>query len=395
MSDFNYDKKYPILLHADNHLTKILFHYEHVRLMHAGPSLLLASIRNNFWPIGGRNLARRTTRNCLKCRRFKGESMTNIMGNLPRERLASDYPFNIVGTDFAGPFMITDRKGRGAKITKCYLCIFICFTYKCMHLEAVSELSTNAYLLALRRLICRRGIPTQVWSDNGRNYVGAAREIGDLLKSGEFQDSVQDFATNQNIEFKFSPVYAPNFNGLQEAGIKAAKFHLKRVMGTTHLTFEELSSLFAQVEAILNSRPLCPLSPSPNDLQCLTPGHFLIGRPLMSLPSPPLLDIKTSRLDRFQRLEQARQHFWKRWANEYVAELQQRAKWRTRCTTLKVHDLVLLKEPSAPPLCWRLGRVTQLHPGADGVPRAADVSTAQGIVRRALNRICLLPASCS
>ncbi|XP_045768890.1 uncharacterized protein LOC123869858 [Maniola jurtina] len=219
----------------------------------------------------------------------------------------------------------------------------------------------------------------------------------DRLKSGEFQDSVQDFVSKQNIEFEFSLVYALNFSGLWEAGIKAAKFHLKRVMGTTHLTFEELSSLFAQVEAILNSRPLCPLSPSPNDLQCLTPGHFLIGRPLMSLPSPPLLEINANRLDRFlQRLKQAHQHFWKRWANVYVAELQKRTKWRTRCTTVqKVHDLVLLKEPSAPPICWRLSRVTQLHPGADDVPRVADISTAQGIVRRALNRICLLPTSCS
>ncbi|XP_045765822.1 uncharacterized protein LOC123867686 [Maniola jurtina] len=217
----------------------------------------------------------------------------------------------------------------------------------------------------------------------------------DRLKSGEFQDSVQDFVSKQNIEFEFSLVYALNFSGLWEAGTKATKFHPKRVMCTSNLTFEELSSLFAQVESILNSRPLCPLSPSPNDLQCLTPGHFLIGRPLMSLPSPPLQEINTNRLDRFQRLEQAHQHFWKRWANVYVAELQKRTKWRTRCTTLKVHDLVLLKEPSAPPLCWRLSRVTQLHPSADDVPRVADISTAQGIVRRALNRICLLPTSCS
>ncbi|XP_045783718.1 uncharacterized protein LOC123879876 [Maniola jurtina] len=217
----------------------------------------------------------------------------------------------------------------------------------------------------------------------------------DRLKSGEFQDSVQNFVSKQNIEFEFSLVYALNFSGLWEAGTKATKFHPKGVMCTSNLTFEELSSLFAQVESILNSRPLCPLSPSPNDLQCLTPGHFLIGRPLMSLPSPPLLEINTNQLDRFQRLEQAHQHFWKRWANVYVAELQKRTKWRTRCTTLKVHDLVLLKEPSAPPLCWRLSRVTQLHPSADDVPRVADISTAQGIVRRALNQICLLPTSCS
>ncbi|XP_052743807.1 uncharacterized protein LOC128198008 isoform X1 [Bicyclus anynana] len=392
LSDFDYDKKHPILLQASSHLTKILFQYEHVRLMHAGPSHLLASIRNRFWPIGGRNLARNTTRSCIKCRRFRGETMTNIMGNLPKDRLTNSFPFSVVGTDFAGPFLITDRKGRGAKISKCYLCIFVCFTYKCVHLEAVSELSTKAYILSLRRMISRRGIPHILLSDQGRNYVGAAREITSFLTSKEYENSVVDFTSKLNIEFKFSPAYAPHFGGLWEAGIKSAKFHLNRVMGNAHLTFEELSSLFAQVEAILNSRPLCPLSSSPNDLQCLTPGHFLIGRPLSSLPGPSFAEVKESRLDRYQRLERARQHFWRRWSSEYVAELQQRVKWRTKCTNLKVDDLVLIKEPNAPPLCWQLGRVARLYPGSDGIPRVADVATAQGTIRRALNRLSLLPS---
>ncbi|XP_048486013.1 uncharacterized protein LOC125490547 [Plutella xylostella] len=317
--------------------------------------------------------------------------MTNIMGNLPVERVMPDFPFATVGTDFAGPFLITDRKGRGCKITKCYLCIFICFNYKCIHLEAVSELSKDAFILALKRFIARRGLPKLISCDNGGNFVAAAREIKDFLNSKENTNAVLDFSAQQGLEFKFTPAYAPNFGGYHEAGVKSAKFHLRRILGNAHLTFEELSSLFAQIEAILNSRPLCPLSPSPDDLQPLTPGHFLIGRPLTALPAPTLTDCNTNRLDRYQRLEQVRQHFWRRWSNEYVGELQQRTKWRVRCTDLKTDDMVLLKDDSAPPLCWRLGRVVKLFPGTDGVPRVADVSTSRGVVRRALNRICLLP----
>ncbi|KAL0810831.1 hypothetical protein ABMA28_010141 [Loxostege sticticalis] len=392
-SSYDFDKKHPVLLHANSHFTKLLFRQEHKRLLHAGPQLLLASIRDRYWPIGGRNLARSVARNCVVCHRFKGQHMTNIMGNLPSERLDPDIPFSNIGTDFAGPFLITDRKGRGCKITKCYLCIFICLNYKCIHLEAVSELSKDAFMLSLKRFIARRGLPKKIFCDNGTNFVAAAREINDFFMSKDITDSISGFAAQQGIEFHFSPAYAPHFQGYTEAGVKSAKHHLRRVMGEARLTFEELCSLFTQIEAFLNSRPLCPLSPSPTDLQPLTPGHFLIGRPLTALPAPALMEYNAHRLDRYQRLEQMRQHFWRRWSSEYVSELQQRTKWKTRCKDLQVDDLVLLKEDATPPLCWRLGRVDKIFPGSDGVPRVADVTTSRGMVRRALNRLCLLPTA--
>ncbi|XP_049886889.1 uncharacterized protein LOC126381458 isoform X1 [Pectinophora gossypiella] len=264
---------------------------------------------------------------------------------------------------------------------------------KCVHLEAVSELSRDAFMLTLRRFIARRGKPNDIFCDNGRNFVATARELGTFLSNNS--DLIAHDASTHNINFHFSPAYAPNFNGLAEAGIKSAKFHLKRILGNSHLTFEEMSTLFAQVESILNSRPLCPLSSSPNDYTPLTPGHFLIGRPLMSLLSPSLEDENASRLNRYQRIEQAREHFWRRWQSEYISELQQRLKWRIRCRDLRPGDLVLIKEDNTSPLQWRLGRVQQLFPGADGIPRVADVATARGIVRRALSKICLLKADAS
>lgn len=389
-SNYPFDKRHPVLLHANHSLTKLLFVQEHKQLMHAGPQHLLASIRNLYWPIGGRNLARRVARNCIICRRFAAKHMENIMGDLPAEKVEADFPFSTVGVDMAGPFQITDRKGRGCKITKCYLCVFICFRYKCIHLEAVSEMSKDAFILALKRFIARRGIPRQIYCDNGGNFVAAAIPIHDFFKDNK--EPLLDFASHRRIDFRFSPVYAPHFNGQAESGIKLAKYHIRRVLGNTHLTFEELSSLFSQIEAILNSRPLCPLSPSPNDLHPLTPGHFLIGRPLTSVPAPDIMDVNPNRLDRFQRLEQYRQHFWTRWSNEYVAELQQRTKWREKSRDLQLNDLVLLKDDSAPPLCWRLGRVVKLFPRSDGVPRVAEVHTARGTVRRSLSRMVLLPA---
>ncbi|XP_061728118.1 LOW QUALITY PROTEIN: uncharacterized protein LOC133533173 [Cydia pomonella] len=390
-SDCSNEQKHPMLLHAKHTLTKLIFTHEHIRLLHAGPQLLLCSVRDLIWPVGGRNLARSTAHNCVTCKRIAGQTLKNIMGNLPAQRLNADFPFTSTAVDLAGPYLITDRRGRGCKITKCYLCLFICLRYKCVHLEAVSDLSKDAFVLALRRFIARRGKPAELFCDNGRNLVAAAKEINDFFKL--YENDISEFAAGQGMKFKFAPAYAPNFNGYAEAGIKSAKFHLKRILGNTHLTFEELSSLFSQVEAILNSRPLCPLSSSPNDFYPLTPGHFLICRPLTSLPSPPLQDRNPNRLDRYLRLEQLRQHFWKRWSAEFVSLQQQRYKWRERQRDLRLGELVLIKEEGLPPLLWRMGRVVKLYNGRmkDGVPRVADINTARGIVKRALNRMCPLP----
>ncbi|XP_061709219.1 uncharacterized protein LOC133519245 [Cydia pomonella] len=387
-SFYQFDKRHPMLLHAKHRFTRLLFQQEHIRLLHAPPQLLLAAIRESVWAVSGRTLARTVSQQCVTCRRVAGNTSAPLMGALPSQRVTPDFPFISVGVDFAGPFMITDRHGRGCKITKCYLAIFVCLRYKCLHLEAVSTLSTDSFILSLRRFISRRGRPCEIFCDNGRNFVGAAKEISDYLSSNS--DTVCNFAANEGIQFKFQPAYAPHFGGLWEAGVKSAKFHLNRILGNGHLTYEELATLFSQVESILNSRPLCPLSSSPNDFQPLTPGHFIIGRALTSLPSPHLADINPSRLDRFQRLEALRQHFWRRWQMEYVCELQQRTKWRVPGRALQLGDLVLIKEENTPPLHWRLGRISKLFPGTDGISRVAEVATVTGTYKRGVKYLCPL-----
>lgn len=391
-SNYIYDKKHPIVLSSSHHLTKLIFEHEHTHNMHAGPQLLLASVRQYIWPINGRNLAKRVVRNCVLCRRLQGKTLFPKMGDLPSQRITPDFPFKSVGLDYAGPFYIINKKGRGAKIQKCYLCLFVCLRYKCLHLEAVSDLTKEAFIMTLRRFVSRRGRPTEIFSDNGRNFVAAAKELTSFFKSN--LEPISEFATQEEgINFHFIPAYAPHFGGIWEAGVKSSKFHIVRVMGNTHLTFEEISTLFAQVEAILNSRPLCPLSSSPNDYQALSPGHFIIGRPINALPSPNLEGFNELRLQRYARLEQIRQHFWRRWQKEYICELQQRTKWKSNAVFLAIGDLVLIREDHVPPLNWRLGRVTKLFPGPDGISRVADINTSKGCVRRPLTRICPLPKS--
>ncbi|XP_049873589.1 uncharacterized protein LOC126373008 isoform X2 [Pectinophora gossypiella] len=290
------------------------------------------------------------------------------------------------GTDFAGPFMISSKKGRGNRVSKSYLCLFVCFSTKAVHLEVVSDLSTAAFIACLKRFISRRGKPHYIYCDNAKNFVGAKNELGRMLRSS--LRSVYEYTANEGIKFTFNPPYSPTFGGLWEAGVKSAKHHVKRIVGNANLTFEELSTLFTQIEAILNSRPLTPLSHDPNDLSPLTPGHFLIGRPLTSLPAPPGDNMKLK--NRYILIENLRQRFWERWRHEYLSEMQQRTKGRLRNSNLQLGDLVVFKEENLPPLKWRLGRAQKLYPGADGVVRVADFLTFRGTERRAVNKVCPL-----
>lgn len=164
-------------------------------------------------------------------------------------------------------------------------------------------------------------------------------------------------------------------------------------MGNVLYTFEELTTVLVQIEACLNSRPLSPMSSDPSDLLPLTPGHFLVGGPLTSLPEQDVLDVKINRLDRWEMIQRTVQEFWKRWAAEYIANLQSRVKWRSRQENLKVDDFVLLKDDNLPPLKWKTGRVIEVHPGKDNLVRVVSVRTTSGVTKRAISKLCKLPVN--
>jgi len=123
----------------------------------------------------------------------------------------------------------------------------------------------------------------------------------------------------------------------------------------------------------------------------LTPGHFLIGRPLVSVSEIGLTDVNVNRLNRYQLLEQIRQNLWKRWSVEYLTQLQQRNKWKEVRDTIKEGTMVILRDQNTPPMNWRLERITDVHRGKDGLVRVVDVKTSTGTYQRPLTKMCVLP----
>ncbi|GFU83015.1 integrase catalytic domain-containing protein [Trichonephila clavipes] len=236
------------------------------------------------------------------------------MADLPAARVTACRVSSQVGIDYCGPFQLKTFSEKCRQIRKVYVCVFICFTVKAIHLEIVSDLTTEAFLAALKRFVARRGRPIEIHSDNGRNFVGANNELRKILKAlfkGKMEE-IMDFLSKEQIKWNFNPPSAPHFGGIWEAGVKSLKYHLKRIIVNSILSHEEFLTLVVQIEAVLNSRPICPLSNDPNDVETLTPAHFLVGSSLVAVPDPDYTEISMNRLSRWQLVQRMNQHFWRK-----------------------------------------------------------------------------------
>ncbi len=393
-SDLPYASQHPIILSGKHAFTSLVIRSEHVRLLHAGPTLLTASIGRRFHILGSRRAVRSITRGCVTCRRNSVKPQAQLMGQLPVERVTPGCIFEKVGVDYAGPIYIKLGKVRKPTLVKAYICLFVSLSVKAVHLELVSDLTTDAFVASLRRFVARRGKPSLIWSDHGTNFVGADRELKslfDFLKHHESQRTISNFCSSQKITWKFIPEHAPHFGGLWEAAVKRVKAHLKRVLSNARLTFEEFSTVLCQVEACLNSRPLVPLPCDDDGVEALTPGHFLVGRPLESLPDPPSVyheDITPLR--RWHLCQTLVKHFWRRWSDDYLTSLQRFNKWQHPTRNAHVGDIVILREDSLVPAKWPLARVTHVHPGRDGLVRVVTIKTPTGSYKRPVTKIALL-----
>ena len=223
-----YNHKFPIIL-PDGHLSRLYLLHLHTKLLHAGPTLLVANSRQKVWIITGKNAARQVVKNCITCARWSGQTFGQKMGNFPAARLQGLRAFHIVGVDYAGPLSLKHRKGRGVPTHKGWICLFVCLTTKAVHLEAVTALTTEAFIAALRRFIARRGKPVEIHSDNGTNFVGAEKELRQLLQQESTQLQLEKTAAEDGIQWHFIPPHAPHMGGLWESAVKSTKHHLRRV----------------------------------------------------------------------------------------------------------------------------------------------------------------------
>ncbi|XP_050054515.1 uncharacterized protein LOC126549425 [Aphis gossypii] len=387
-SNWSERRKHPMLIPKESHLAVLIVRHWHLYACHARPRLLIALVQQQFWVIGIRLIVHRVIRKCLICAKMSAANPQPIMADLPSFRVREAHPFSVVGIDYAGPLQMKELSLRKARIVKVYIAVFVCMTTKAVHLESVTALSTEAFRLTLDRFVARRGLPASIYSDCGTNFVGAARQLRHLVNHPDSRDQLAGYIA---CEWHFNPPGAPHFGGIWEAAVKSAKSLLLRAMSSQVWTLEELTTVLCRVEAAMNSRPLVPASPDPNDLECLTPGHFLVGRPLMSMPEPVETDTDIRLQTRWKLLQQSCQFFWRRWSREYLNTLRARGRWTKSETNVEVGTMVIIKVNDTPPLTWPLGRIIEVYPGPDQVVRVAKVLTKQGVITRPVVKLVPLP----
>jgi len=388
------DGRHPVILPRDSVLSRLLISDIHTRTLHGGTQVVLATLRQQYWILGGRAPVSAFIRRCVKCARHRAATAQQMMGSLPSSRVTPTRPFLTSGVDYAGPYTLRTWRGRASRSYKAYLVVFVCFSTSAVHLDLATDYSTQGFIAAYRRFIGRRGRCTTLISDCGTNFVGADAELRRLFNSAsrEVQELAHLLAAD-GTEWRFNPPSSPHFGGKWEAAVKSTKFHLRRLIGDTVLTYEEFSTLLTQVEAVLNSRPLCALSDDPADVSALTPAHFLIGEPIIVIPEPSLTDVPTSKLSHWQLVRQTLDKFWSRWSTEYLQRLQTRNKWHLSTRPLHIGDLVLVLDERYPPAKWPLARVTATHPGSDGHIRVVTVHTSASEFKRPIVKLCPLPVA--
>ncbi|XP_041451825.1 uncharacterized protein LOC121405267 [Drosophila obscura] len=387
-----YDAKYPILLPKESPVAVLLARHQHVTSLHAGVEFMFHTLRQKYCILGARNIVRKIVFNCKICFLQRKSTSTQLMADLPAFHVQPTRCFLHSVLDYAGPVTIKTSVGRTPKLGKAWFSIFVCLSTKAIHIELVSDLTTPAFIAAFKRFWSRRGPISDLYSDNGTTFHGARRELTEMQRMAVSQSQDEDiasFLTSQEINWHFIPQSAPHFGGIWETGVRSIKHHLRRVIGSSALTFEEYSSVLTQIEGLLNSRPLC--APSDHSLDPLNPAHFLTGQPHMSVPEPSFLDVNINRLQRWRQLQAKVQGFWKRWNLEYLSSLQSRPKWQQETNNITVDTLVVLKEPNQPPSKWLLGRITEVHPGQDERVRVVTVKTARGVYKRPITKIAVLP----
>ena len=201
---------------------------------------------------------------CAACKRRKAKNAEQIMAPLPSSRLKLPLrSFIRTAVDYGGPFLT--KQGRGKPRQKRYLCLFTCLASRAVHLEVAYGLDTDSFMRAFCRMSNRCGLPEEMISDNGTNFVGAKEELDKLAKQIIHNDKLKENLVNKGVKWTFNPPGAPHFGGVFETMIKAAKRAILAILGNAEITDEELLTAFTEVGYLLNSRPLTYQSANPEE----------------------------------------------------------------------------------------------------------------------------------
>ena len=267
--------RHPVIIDREDDVTRLIVFDIHQRLLHTGLEHTLAEVLATYWIPKARSAVKKIVYRCAFCRNRRANPRPPKMAELPKDRFDTSRPFARVGIDFFGP--LTVRKFR--RTEKRYVLLITCLATRAVHLEVANALDVDCFLMALRRFVARRAAtPRAIWCDNGTNLVAGEKEIRQSLAEWN-QAQIADELSQRGIEWNFIPPAASHMGGVWERLVASTKRALRVVLGSQCVADDVLQTVLAEVEFVINSRPLTYVSADVKDAEPLTPNHFLVGQP--------------------------------------------------------------------------------------------------------------------
>ncbi|CAL1273138.1 unnamed protein product [Larinioides sclopetarius] len=354
----------PIVLPSNHLLVERLIFENHTNSCHSGTQVVLSKLRQQFWILRGRKTVQRVINQCIRCKKYTSKEIKTIPAPLPEDRVRDALVFEVTGVDLAGPLYLKNGN-------KAWIVLFTCAVYRAIHLELIQSLSTDGFLLGLRRFIARRGRPRKMYSDNGTNFIGA----DNLMASLDWKKITQETSILR-IQWSFNPPTASWWGGFWERLVQLVKKILRRILGRASINFEELNTILCDAEAVINSRPLNYLSEDPDDLTPLTPSMFI--QDIQTVGVPDLDNIDNINLTKRLRYQQRlRSDLRKRFREEYLSLLVHQQINKVGSKQVEVGDVVLVGCDNKKRLDWPMGLVVKVFPGKDNAVRVVKILSAE------------------
>ena len=387
-SNLNYEAKFPVLLHPDSPLTRLIVLELHKFTLHGGVNYVLGTLRRRFWLPRGRQVIKKITRKCVNCRKVQSKPFPNPPhAPLPADRVRQCKPFEICGVDYTGAILVKDQD----LTIKSYIVLFTCAVTRAVHLEVVYDLTEKSFLQALIKLSSRKSYPSVIISDNASYFQGSASTLKYISES----EIVTDYLQKNALKWKFITPRAAWHGGMYERIIGLVKDTFKKVVGKALLHKFEFETIVTQIECKLNDRPLTYVSDDNNDFESITPSKLMFGHNLKEFPSllnDDVIDDPTygekQRLSKsFLYRTKILNDFWSRWKHEYLASLRERFLSKDKSSPhIAVGQVVLLGD-EGPRVSWKLGLITKLFPSSDEFIRSVEVKTENSVLVRPISKL--------
>lgn len=374
-ADLSSEEKRPLIIPGKSHVALLLIRHFHERTHHQGRHFTEGAIRSaGYWIIGGKKRISSLIHTCVVCRKLRRGCETQKMADLPKDRLSAEPPFTHVGLDVFGPWSVCARRTRGGFAeSKRWAVLFTCLNIRAIHIEVIESLTTSSFINALRRFLAIRGPVKQIRSDRGTNFIGACKDL--QIPSNVDEKAVERFLSDHNCTWTFNPPHSSHMGGAWERMIRLTRKILDSMLlqtSSSRLTHEVLSTFMAEVTAIINNRPLIPVSTDPADPFILTPATLLTQKSSTDLVPPENCE-KPDLYKQWRMVQNLASTFWDRWRKQYLATLQYRRKWQHQQTNIPKGSIVLLKDSQSKRNDWPLGIITETYPSQDGRVRKIQV----------------------